>query len=459
MHIGALLVLEGGPLTDEQGRLRFKDIQAELAERLPRCPRMRQRVVPVPLGAGRPVFEDDPAFDLAHHIHHIELAPPGSREQLEALSSRLQMEPLDRSRPLWEMWFVSGLADGSVGLVYKVHHAVVDGVSAAETFEILLGPDEPATSAPALMADPKGAVGRLRQALADDLRTFGGWAGASLGLVSNPRQGLARGLGVAHLLRPGSFAPSSSLNQTVGPARRLASVSLSLDEVKAVGRRHGATVNDVVLAIVAGGLGQLLAGRDEDATHLQVLVPVSLRRPDEHSTLGNRVAAVVVRLPVGEPDPVAGLRAVVAETTRLKSGPDVAGLDLVLRLADTWPVPLLGATSRLVHRQPFVNLVVTNVRGSPRTLDLLGAEITEIIPVVPLGGNLSLGVAVLSYGGRLVIGVHADADACGDLPVMVAGIEAAFAQLVTRSAGRPSRAVGPGSGLRPALARASGLGR
>ena len=149
----------------------------------------------------------------------------------------------------------------------------------------------------------------------------------------------------------------------------------------------------------------------------------------------------------------------VAETTRRKSGPDVAGLDLVLRLADTWPMPLLGATSRLVHRQPFVNLVVTNVRGSTGPLDLLGAEITEIIPIVPLGGNLSLGVAVLSYGGRLVIGIHADADAYGDLPVMVAGIEAAFAQLVTRSAGRPSRAVGPGSGPCPALTPASGRGR
>lgn len=413
----------------------------------------------MPLGAGRPVFEDDPAFDLSNHIRHVQLARPGSRQQLEDLNNCVQMQPLDRSRPLWEMCFVSGLADGSVGLVYKVHHAVVDGVSAAETFEILLGPDGPGGGAPPLGAEPKDTLGRLREALADDLRAAASGAGGGLGLLRRPGQGVARALGIAHLLRPGSFAPASSLNQPVGPARRLASVSLALDEVKAAGRCHGATVNDVVLAVVAAGLGELLAGRGEDAAHLQVLVPVSLRQPDQHGTLGNHVAAMVARVPVGEPDPVAGLHAVVAETTRLKSAPDVAGLDLLLRWGDTFPVPLLAATSRLVHRQPFVNLVVTNVRGSPHPLELLGAEIVEIIPVVPLGGNLSLGVAVLSYGGRLVIGVHADADACGDLPVMVAGIDAAFAKLVARSAGPRSRAVGPGTGLRPALTPATGRGR
>ena len=297
------------------------------------------------------------------------------------------MQPLDRSRPLWEMCFVSGLADGSVGLVYKVHHAVVDGVSAAETFEVLLGSDEEGGTAPALAADPKVAFARLGQALADDLRTAATWAASGLGLVRRPGQGVARALGIAHLLRPGSLAPASSLNRPVGPARRLASVSLALDEVKAVGRCHGATVNDVVLALVAAGVGELLAGRGEDTTHLQVLVPVSLRQPDQHGTPGNQVAAMLVRLPMGEPDPVAELRAVVAETTRLKSAPDVAGLDVLLRWGDTFPVPLLAATSRLVHHQPFVNLVVTNVRGSPRRLELLGAEITEIIPVVPLGGT------------------------------------------------------------------------
>ena len=176
MHIGALLVLEGGPLTDEQGRLRFKDVQAELdANGCPAAPGCAQRCGTRAAGRrptrvrGRPGLRSCPP-----RPPHRAGAARFARTELEALSSRLQMEPLDRSRPLWEMWFVSGLADGSVGLVYKVHHAVVDGVSAAETFEILLGPDEPATSAPALMADPEGTAGRLRQALADDLRTFGG---------------------------------------------------------------------------------------------------------------------------------------------------------------------------------------------------------------------------------------------------------------------------------------------
>jgi diacylglycerol O-acyltransferase / wax synthase len=185
-----------------------------------------------------------------------------------------------------------------------------------------------------------------------------------------------------------------------------------------------------VLTLVAAGLRALLEGRGERVDRVQVLVPVSLREADDHDTPGNKVAALLVPLDLGEPDPVAALRSVSEETSARKIGPEVVGLDVLLRWTDTWPTTLLGPASRVaVHRQPFVNLVVTNVRGADHPLSLLGAEITEITPIVPLGGNLPLGVAVLSYNGRLVMGLHADADACPDLDVMREGIERAHEAL------------------------------
>jgi diacylglycerol O-acyltransferase / wax synthase len=263
--------------------------------------------------------------------------------------------------------------------------------------------------------------------LTDDVRAAATWwIGGGVEVARDPVAAVARAAGMVGLLSPSSLAPRCSLNGPVGIRRRLASQPFSVADVKSVGRRHGATVNDVVLTLVAAGLRELLEGRGERVDHVQVLVPVSLRGEGDHGT-GNKVAAVLLPLDVGEPDPVAALRAVTASTSVRKSGPGVAGIDTLLRWTDTWPTTVLGPVSRFaVHRQPFVNLVVTNVRGADHPLSLLGAEITEITPIVPLGGNLTLGVAVLSYNGRLMVGLHADADACPDLDLMRMGIERAY---------------------------------
>ena len=324
------------------------------------------------------------------------------------------MQTLDRSRPLWEMWFVGGLADGSVGLVYKVHHAVVDGVSAAETFELLLDP-RPLSSA----GDPKlrrahevGAAVR-RSCGTGSPTTCAPWRGRRpVGSGCSETGSGPRCRARAHPPAPPHGHRAPIVPEPAGrDRRRLAIVDLDLDEVKRIGRAQGATVNDVVLALVSSGLGALFADRGESSPNVQVLVPVSLRPPTDRGSLGNQVTALVVRLPVAD-RASAALAQVVAETSRLKSGPDGAGLDLLLRWTDTWPLPLLRWAAGLVHHQPFVNLVVTNVRGPAEPLALLGAELTQIVPIVPSGGNLTVGVAVLSYRGRLVIGVHADADAC-----------------------------------------------
>ena len=431
MHVGALILLDGGPLTDDDGHLRIDAIRDEIAARLHRCPRMRQRIAPAPFGVGRPVWVEDDDFDISHHVQAVDLAPPGSRQQLEQLCCELQMEVLDRHRPLWQMWFVAGLAGGTVGLVYKVHHAVVDGVSAAETFELLLAPETPGElgrrrAGAAVRTSSSGPAAMLRDSVAEALGTTSRLGSSGLAALRRPGSIVDAGRSVAHLLAHTQLAPSTSLNRPVGNRRRLATVELDVATIKRIGHEHGATVNDVVLALVASGVSELLGSRNDPVPSVQVLVPVSLRQSADRATPGNNVTALVAALPVGDRTPAERLADVVAETTRIKSSPDGTGLGLLLRWADSWPMPLLSWTSGLVHHQPFVNVVVTNVRGAEHPLELLGAELTEIIPIVPLGGNLTLGVAVLSYRGQLAIGLHADADAVGDLDVLAAGIQRAF---------------------------------
>jgi WS/DGAT/MGAT family acyltransferase len=388
---------------------------------------MHQVVTHVPFA--RPEWDDDPTFDIAAHVHQVRVPTPGTRAELDAVCCELQMDLLDRSRPLWEMWFVDGLADGRVGLVYKVHHAVVDGVSAAETFEVLLDRrPQPTSQQP--QAAPASQVSRLAGALVDDaLTTTQLWVATGVKVATRPAIAAGAAVELARLVTGSLVAPHASLNGRVGDRRRLVPVTFDLAQLKAVGRRYDATVNDVVLTLVGAGLGELFAGRGEQIDHVRVLVPVSLRDETRHDGVGNRVAALMVTLAT-ERDPIAALPAVVAEMHSRKAGPEAATLDLLLRSVDCWPIGLFAPVSRhVVHRQPFVNLVVTNVRGAEQQLSLLGSKIVEIVPVVPLGGNLGLGIAVLSYAGQLVIGLHADADAFPDLDLVADAMQIAFATL------------------------------
>jgi WS/DGAT/MGAT family acyltransferase len=248
-------------------------------------------------------------------------------------------------------------------------------------------------------------------------------------LATDPARAAAVAVGLSRLIGPSAIAPHTSLNRPIGDRRTLAPVSFDLAELKAVAHRYDATVNDLLLTLVGVGLSDLFETRGDRVDHLQVLVPISLRGDTEHNGAGNRVGAMIVPLAI-ERDPIAAIAAITSATRSRKAGPEAVALDLLVRSSDTWPVGLLGPASRLiVHQQPFVNLVVTNVRGAPNALSLLGSRITEIVPVVPLGGNLSLGIAVLSYAGRLTIGLHADAAACPDVDLVAGGIKRAFIEL------------------------------
>lgn len=437
LHIGALGTFEAGPLLDPSGRLRLEEIRGQVAARLELVPRLRQRIAPTPLGVARPVWVDDPDFDIADHVDAVRLPPGAGDEDLRLLAEELLGQPLPPDRPRWHLRFVEGL-DGRIGLVERVHHALVDGVGGVELALLLLDPTpEVAPVAPVAWSPtpaPSPAV-RLAQGLAEQAVAAPRAVGTLLAGATRPARAAAaaRHVGGAVLaaVRDGLVAPRWDLNVAVDEGRLLRWCRVPLAAVKAVGREHGATVNDVVLAAVAHGLrGEELAlgHRVGPGRQLKVLVPVSVRRP-EAGAVGNQVGALLVPLPIGLGDPVARLRAVAATTRRLKAEGEVDAALLLLALADLAPAPLVAPAARLTNSQRLVNTVVTNVPGPATPLYCRGARMLEAVPFVPLGGNMSVEVAVLSYDDAVTVSLTADRRHGRDAELLCRGIEEGFAAL------------------------------
>lgn len=438
MHVGALSIFEGGPLFDAGGRLRISEIRDLVQSRLSRMPRFRRRLMHVPYDQGRPIWVDDDRFDITYHVRHTALPRPGTWEQLVALTTRVQENLLDRERPLWELWFVEGLEDGNVALVQKTHHALIDGVSGVDVATLLLDPSpdhvppvpddwtpEPAPSPAQLLVDtlvervtePTEIVRSVRRMLRVPRRAL-----AQAGeLVQSFGTMLSRDL----------IAPVTSINGRTGRHRRLSTVRVPLSDVKEIRAGLGGTVNDVVLCGVAGGLHRLFAHRREptEGLKLRVMVPVSIRSDDERGTLGNKVSAMFVSLPVG-PMPVRDrLAAVTAQTQHLKERHQAVGADFLINMTGFAAPTLISLAARLVHRQRLLNLVVTNVPGPQFPLYMMGARLLEAFPIVPLTRNLTVVVGILSYDGTLHFGLWGDRDAAADLEVLAGGIDDAFAEL------------------------------
>jgi diacylglycerol O-acyltransferase / wax synthase len=438
MHVGAVSIFEGGPLRDAYGHVRIDAIRDLLDARLSVVPRFRKRVVSPPLRAGLPLWVDDPAFDIRHHVKLVALPGPGSRKQLFELASTLHMEVLDRSRPLWEVWIVDGLADGRVAMVQKTHHALVDGVSGVDAAVAMLDLSPEPREVPVEEWEPEAAPSTLDLARAGAVRTVFDPAARSLrwALTSlrDPRARLhqTRRLWRSLNASPASvLAPRTPLNAPIGTTRTLASVLLSLDEVKAVGKHHGgAKVNDVVLSVVAGGLRRWYEERGEPAeVRPHVMVPVSVRTGGERLGLGNRVSSMTIPIPIDLADPLERLNVVAAATASAKEGEAAVFMGTLLTFADALGAVLPTLVSAAIHRQPLVNLVVTNVPGSPVPLYLLGARLHESVPIVPLAGNLDVSIGVLSYERDIAIGLFADVTTCPDVNVIAEGIEKSFVDL------------------------------
>jgi WS/DGAT/MGAT family acyltransferase len=324
-------------------------------------------------------------------------------------------------------------------MIQRVHHALVDGVSGVDVATALLDatPDVPPVEASTWVAGPQPAPDELvRDAVATAVTLPFRAAEGALAALRDParlvRAGAELAGAFAALVDDGLLAPHCSLNAPVGTTRRLRWIRTDLGRLKAVSRASGTTVNDVVLAAVAGGVRALLLGRGEvvgAGDTAKVLVPVSLRDAAHRGALGNRVGALLLGLPIGIGDPEARLRAVGAETARLKARGEATTTDVLLGAADLLPTPWARSIARTVETQRFVNLVVTNVPGPPVPLYAQGARMLEAVPLMPLGGNLTLGVAILSYDGALTIGITADGERCADVDVFVDGLEDAFRRL------------------------------
>jgi WS/DGAT/MGAT family acyltransferase len=448
MHVGALSVFEGEPFFGPEGRFRLREARELVASRLHLIPRFRKRIEQVPLGAGDPIWVDDARFDIGYHVRLTALPAPGTRDQLLALFERVQSQVLDRTRPLWELWFVEGLEGGHVALIQKTHHALVDGVSGVDVATVLLDFDAEHTVIEAPEWEPQPAPPPARL-LIDSLRDLvagpQALVDATRRVAEVPRRALDR---VAELARSlatlgegGFVAPRTSLNHpVVGRSRRFGLVQVPLDDVKVVRRAFGGTINDVVLAGVGGGLARLLESRGElhPDLVLKIFCPVSVRDESQRMQLGNRVSAMFVPLPVGELDPIRRLAVVQRTTAGLKEREQAVGAATLLELTQYAAPTLMGLAARLVHHQTLVNLVCTNVPGPQVPLYCLGARMLEAYPMVPLSRNLNLGIAILSYCGTLHLGLLADRDQWPDLDVLEAGVDESFAELTKLARERES---------------------
>jgi WS/DGAT/MGAT family acyltransferase len=439
MHVGAVSVLEGAPFFDENGHFRIAEVRDLVLSRLPLLPRFRRRLMLVPYDQGRPIWVDDDDFDITYHVRHTALPRPGSWEQLVALTTRIQEGLLDRERPLWELWLVEGLEGGNVALLQKTHHALVDGVSGVDVATLLLdlSPDyvqpvigewtpEPAPSPSQLLLDT------LRERITEPgeiMRSF-------RSMLRGPRRAYERVREVAQsmstLVTRDAIAPHTSLNTRTGRHRRLSVVRVPLSDVKQIRRDIGGTVNDVVLAGVAGGLRRLFLHRGDatDDLHVRVLCPVSVRADEQRGSLGNKVSAMFLNLPVDNRPAVERLQSISAQTADLKERRQAVGAEILLDMTEYIAPTLMSLAARVVHRQPFFNLIVTNVPGPQQPLYMMGARLLDAFPIVPLTRNLSVVVGIISYDGTLHFGLWGDRDAAADIEVLASGIDDAFTELL-----------------------------
>ena len=430
MHVASTSIFEGQAPSHEE----FRD---HIASRLHLVPRFRQKLRFVPLDQGRPVWVDDPHLNLDYHVRQTALPAPGSDEQLRNLAARIFSQQLDRSKPLWELWLVEGLTGDRFAIIGKSHHALVDGVSGVDITTVLFDLDaEPAGTpdkAPPWLAHPEPTDVQLlteawRERLTSPKEIYRGFRHALRG----PRQVL-QGVGAtSKMVTAGMAAPNSVFNVEIGPHRRFQMTQTSLADLKRVKDAHGGTVNDVILSIVAGGIGKYLRARGHDTAGLELraMVPVSVRAEEEHGALGNRISAMMAPLPVWCEDPVERLRLMTGEMGDLKSSGQAVGAEILTKLTDFAPSTIASQAARLQPAQRFFNLVVTNVPGPQFPLYVLGRKMESIFPMVPLARRQALCVGIMSYNGQVNFGLIGDYDAMADLDSFALDLEAATQEVI-----------------------------
>jgi len=434
MHIGSVAIFEGPAPA-------YEDFEAMVAGKLPAVPRYRQKVRFVPLQLGRPLWVDDPHFNLGYHLRHTALASPGGDRELRNLVGRVMSQQLDRHKPLWEMWMVDGLDRGHWALVSKVHHCMVDGVSGTDLLTVVLDSEpEPAPAWPDdwhAEAEPSDtrlvvdALGALAASPYEQIRALRAATRAPRQVLAQMGE-VARGLRAwTQVVRP---TPVSSINGPIGPHRRWDWARTTIADVKTVRAALGGTVNDVVLTVLTRGFRDLLLSRDEDVERRVVrsLVPVSVRTPGERGSYNNRVSAMIAELPVGLASPAERLRSIREQMDALKQSKQAVAAEALTSLSGFAPSLLLSLGTRVAMRIPQrnVNTVTTNVPGPQYRLFACGRPMVEAFPFVPLASNVRVGVAIFSYNGMLNYGVTGDYDTAADIDVLCAGVEAGMTELL-----------------------------
>ncbi|CAB4880910.1 MAG: wax ester/triacylglycerol synthase family O-acyltransferase [Actinobacteria bacterium] len=435
MHIGAVILVEGQAPP-------FEEFIEHIQGRLHLVPRYRQKLAFPPGDSGRPLWVDDPTFNIAYHVRHTALPHPGSEEQLLQLASRIASQQLDRSKPLWEMWIIEGLEDNRFALINKTHHALVDGVSGVDLatvlFDLEKNPPKPGTAVEPWTPHPEPSAAELVAAgLRDAARGVFGLASRALRYAQRPDKALEEVReaveGVSELAWAGlNPAPPTPLNVEIGPHRRLAVTREQLEDFKTVKNAFGGTVNDVVLTTVSGALRSWLHARGirTEGLELRALVPVSIRSSSEQGALGNRIAVMRGPLPVYIKDPVARLRFVKQAMDGLKESKQAVGAEVLAGVQQMAPPTILAQASRVNFSTRLFNLIVTNVPGPQFPLYVLGHKMVGLYPIAFLPTNHSLAVAIMSYDGEVNFGLLADYDAMPDVEEITQGISDSLAELV-----------------------------
>jgi len=443
MHVGGLAVFE--PPSEGFDYDKFVDL---IERRISLVPRYRQKVKSIPGHLANPVWVDDTDFDLAYHVRRSALPRPGSDQQLRELVARVQSRALDRNRPLWEMYLVEGLAGGRFAVIQKTHHAMVDGISAVDIGQVILDvtpvprqiPEDlwmprPEPGAATLVVDAVTDLVRRPTALADTVRIGLADARSVASKVSAAVTGVLSAARVA--ARP---APDSPLNAAIGSQRRFAVARTDLEDYKRVRKHRGGTVNDVVLATVAGAIRGWMLSRGESvtpSTTVRAMVPVSVRGDSESGQLGNRVSSYLVDLPVGEPNPMVRLSQVSYAMKAHKESGQSVGAEALVALSGFAPPTLhaLGARVANSFTRRLFNVVVTNVPGPQFPLYASGARMLEMFPVIPLAVGQAVSIGLTSYDGGVFFGLNADRDAMHDVDVLGSLIEESLAELVAAANG------------------------
>jgi WS/DGAT/MGAT family acyltransferase len=446
MHVGAVMIFEGPPPARE-------DTLEHIASRLHLVPRYRQKLAVPRFEMGRPLWVDDPSFNLEYHVRHTALASPGDLQQLRLLTARIFSQRLDRSKPLWETWFVQGLGQDRFAIISKTHHALVDGISGVDLATVLfdLNPVPPErTEVPEWTPHPEPSQAQLiAEGVKGLVRRPLDISSSAVSAALHPEKTVGRlrdaAVGFGEVAWAGmNPAPETPLNVTIGSHRRIVWVQTELDHFKAIKNSLGGTVNDVLLAVVSGALARWLRTRGvrTEGLELRAQVPVSIRSEDERDRLGNRIAVMRAPLPVYARDPVERLRIVRESMKDLKESKQALAAQVIAGLEDFAPPTILSMAARTHWSPRLFNMIVTNVPGPQFPIYLQGRELLELVPVAFLPEDFALTIAAMSYNGKLDFSLLGDYDALPDIDLVGEYVEEALEELLV-AAGRP-----PGGGSR-----------